>query len=81
VGCVADRADRVIARLRALDCDVGLFSSGHFTRALAARWLGLDASGGRFFSLGITTLSILDYEHDRSEPVIRLWNDARPGMD
>jgi len=78
---VGARADRVIARLRALDDDALLFSSGHFLRVFAARWLGLDASCGRSFLLSTTTLSILGYEHDKSEPVIRLWNDVRPGLD
>jgi probable phosphoglycerate mutase len=78
---VGARADRVIARLRALDGDTLLFSSGHFTRAFAARWLGLAASGGRWFLLSTTTLSVLGYDHDKSEPVIRLWNDIRPGID
>ena len=78
---VGARADRVMARLRSLDGDVLLFSSGHFTRVFAARWLGLDASCGRWFLLSTTTLSILGYDHDKSEPVIRLWNDVRPGID
>ena len=78
---VGARADRVIGRLRALDGDALLFSSGHFLRVVAARWLGLDASCGRLFLLSTTTLSILGYEHDKSEPVIRLWNDVRPELD
>jgi probable phosphoglycerate mutase len=78
---VGDRADRVMARLQALEGDVLLFSSGHFMRIFAARWLGLDASCGRLFLLSTTTLSILGYDHDKSEPVIRLWNDVRPGLD
>ena len=78
VADVASRADRVIARVRALDSNVLLFSSGHFMRVFAARWLGLDASYGRFFLLSTTTLSILGYEHSRNAPVIRLWNDVRP---
>jgi probable phosphoglycerate mutase len=74
---IGARADRVIARLRALGSDVLLFSSSHFLRVLGARWLGLDTSAGRYFVLSTATLSILGYEHDQSEPVLRLWNDAR----
>jgi broad specificity phosphatase PhoE len=78
---VGARADRVIARLRALDADAIVFSSGHIMRVLGARWLGLEPSAGRLFALGTTTLSMLGYEHDPSEPVIKLWNDARPDVD
>ncbi len=81
VAAIGARADRVIARVRALDADAIIFSSGHIMRVLGARWLGLDASGGRFLALGTTTLSILGYEHDKSDPVIKLWNDARPDID
>jgi broad specificity phosphatase PhoE len=73
---VGARADRVLGRLRALDGNALLFSSGHILRVLAARWLGLDPSGGRFLLLSTGSLSILGYEHDRSEPVLRLWNDV-----
>ncbi len=74
---VGVRADRVIASVRAVDGDVLLFSSGHFLRVLAARWLGLEAGGGRYFVLTTTSLSALGYEHNMSEPVIRLWDEAR----
>jgi probable phosphoglycerate mutase len=77
VADVGKRADRVLGRLRTLEGNVVLFSSGHFLRVLAARWLGLDPSVGRYFLLSTATLSILGYEHNKTEPVIRLWNDSR----
>jgi probable phosphoglycerate mutase len=73
---VAARADRVIQRVRAIGGNVVIFSSAHILRVLAARWLGLDAAGGRYFVLGTSSLSILGYEHNLAEPVIRLWNET-----
>ena len=72
---VGARADRVIRRVRAIGGDVLLFSSGHFLRVFAARWLGLEPGAGRHFVLGTASLSEMGYEHDRSEPVIRLWDE------
>src|SRR5262245_20171905 len=74
---VGARADRVIERVRAIEGDVLLFSSGHFLRVFAARWLGLEPAAGRFFLLSTASLSALGYEHNRSQPVIRLWDDTR----
>ncbi len=74
---VGARADRVVRRLRAIQGDVLLFSSGHFLRVLTARWLGLEPAAGRFFLLSTASVSVLSYEHNLSEPVIRLWNDTR----
>ena len=74
---VGARADVVVGRMRAVEGNVLLFSSGHFLRVLAARWLGLEPAAGRFFLLSTASLSALGYEHNRSQPVIRLWDDTR----
>jgi probable phosphoglycerate mutase len=70
------RADRVVNRVRSVDGAVLLFSSAHFLRFLAARWLGLKPEGARYFLLSTASLSTLTYEHNPSEPVIGFWNDT-----
>ena len=74
---VGARADRMVKRVRAVGGDVLLFSSAHFLRVFAARWLGLEPGAGRFFLLSTASLSALGYEHNLSQPVIRLWDDTR----
>jgi len=74
---VGARCDRVLARVRAAQARVLLFSSGHFLRVLAARWMGLEPGAGRFFVLSTASLSTLGYEHNLSQPVIQMWNDTR----
>ena len=75
---IADRADALVARLRKLPDPILLFSSGHITRVIAARWLGLavEIMAARLL-LGTASLSALSYEHTLGEPAIRLWNDTR----
>jgi len=72
---IGARADGVIRRVRGIAGDTLLFSSSHFLRVFAARWLGLEPGAGRLFVLGTASLSVLGYEHNRSEPVIRLWDE------
>ena len=74
-GDVGARADRVVDRVRAVKQDVLIFSSGHFLRVLAARWLGLEPQAGKYFLLSTASLSALAYEHDLTQPVIKFWND------
>ena len=71
------RADRVVSRVRAVQGDVLLFSSGHFIRVLATRWIGLEVTtNARRFMLSTASLSAVGYENELSRPVIRLWNDT-----
>jgi broad specificity phosphatase PhoE len=76
-GQVGARSDCLLSRVRAVRADVLLFSSGHFLRVLAARWLGLEPATGRYLLLSTASLSALGYEHNLCQPVIRLWNDTR----
>jgi len=71
---VGRRVDAVLARVRPLlpGGDVVLVAHGHSLRILTARWLELDADGGRLFRLDTGTLSTLGTEHDM--PVITSWN-------
>jgi len=73
---VAARADRVVQKARGADGNVLIFSSGHFLRMLAARWLGLAPIDAAHFVLNTASVSILGYEHDLSEPALRLWNNT-----
>jgi probable phosphoglycerate mutase len=77
LGQIAARADRLISRVRSVDGSVLLFSSAHFLRVLASRWLGLGPESARLLLLNTGSLSALTYEHNRSEPAIGLWNDTR----
>jgi broad specificity phosphatase PhoE len=70
----AVRAERVIARVRAVDGLVLLVGHGHLTRTLASRALTLDADHGRHLALDPASLSIVGAEH--AAPALWLWNDA-----
>jgi broad specificity phosphatase PhoE len=72
---VSDRADRFIARLRALDGDVALFTHGHFGCVFAARWIELPVFEGRRFLLGTAALCILGFgPNDPEMTIIELGN-------
>jgi len=80
-GQVGARADHTVSRLRGIEGDVLIFSSGHFLRVLAGRWLGLEPAAGRFFMLKTASLSALGYEYILSQPVIQFWDDTRHVID
>lgn len=68
---VSDRADRVIARLAAMEGNIALFSHGQFGCVFAARWIGLPVTEAQHFSLGPASVNILGYYPGHPEiPVI-----------
>lgn len=69
---VSGRLDRVVERVRASGGRVLVFSHGHASRALAARWLGLPVLDGRLFTLDTATISVLAYE--RGSATVARWN-------
>lgn len=74
---VRARAENVIARIRAVNDNLLISSSGHFIRVLAARWIGLEPSiNSMSFLLSTASVSVVGYESSLAQPVIRLWNDT-----
>jgi probable phosphoglycerate mutase len=69
---VGARADRLIARVRAVEGHVALFAHGHIFRVFAARWLGFPAGAGAHFLLDTATLNVLSYY--RGVPAVERWN-------
>ncbi|OGA98343.1 MAG: phosphoglycerate mutase [Burkholderiales bacterium RIFCSPHIGHO2_12_FULL_69_20] len=76
---VTVRADRLIARLAAMQGVIALFSHGQFGAALAARWIGLALIEGQHFTLHPASVSLLGIDaHHADRRVIELWNEC-PG--
>jgi broad specificity phosphatase PhoE len=71
---VGSRLDRVLVRVHPLLAagDVAVVGHGHASRVLAARWVGLPASGGALLRLDTATVSVLGFEHARR--VVLRWN-------
>ena len=70
---IQNRTDRFLTHIRDLEGNIAVFSSGHFSRALATQWLGLPLEAGQLFILSTGSLSILSHEHQK--PALLLWND------
>jgi broad specificity phosphatase PhoE len=75
---VAERVDRVLARVRPLlaDGDVALVAHGHVLRILTARWLGLGPEKAAIFPLATGRFGLLGLEHEW--PALIGWNTATP---
>ncbi|MGE5196107.1 MAG: histidine phosphatase family protein [Anaerolineae bacterium] len=70
---VSKRADRVLEKIHHLKGSIAIFSSGHFSRVLAVKWLSLNPECGKLLALFPASLSILGYESNN--PVLIRWND------
>ena len=75
LGAVAERADRVISRIRALNSNVLIFAHRDILRIMIMRWIDLNAVEARSLHLSTASVSVLGYDHDLNEPVIMLLND------
>lgn len=72
---IAERADRLIIRLRALAGNIAIFTHGQFGRVLSVRWIGLRVGQAQHFLLGTASVSIFGFGHERAEePAIVSWN-------
>jgi probable phosphoglycerate mutase len=75
---VAARADRVLTRAAEVlrTGPVVLVGHGHFSRVLAARWIGLPVAGGANLLLGTAAPSVLGAQY--GDPAIVRWNLPNP---
>jgi probable phosphoglycerate mutase len=71
---VAARADSVVAQLRALNADALLFAHRDILRVIAARWIELPATEAQRFYMDPASISVLGYDHNVTEPIIRQLN-------
>ena len=79
---MSDRLDSVIKEIKNLQAphmkdtepkDVLIFAHGHFIRAFAKRWLGLDLSASVSFMMQPGGVAVLSYEHHNvDEPAVVL---------
>ena len=59
-----------------MDGRVAVVSHGHFTRALAVRWVGLPLAHGHVLESSTASVSILAYSKNSGKPLIKLWNQT-----
>jgi len=76
---ISMRADRVVARIHQVHGASGnalVFAHSDLLRVLIARWLRLPAIEGRRVKLDTSSITLLGYDHDLGEPVIRRLNQV-----
>lgn len=71
-GLHTSRTSCVVGRVRDHGGRVLVFSHGHASQALAARWLDQPVQEGRLFMLDTATISVLAFE--RESPAVARWN-------
>lgn len=71
---VSARADRVLEKIKGIDGRVAVVSHGHFTRALALRWIQLPIVHGSVLDSCTASMNILGFSKNRGTPLIKLWN-------
>lgn len=78
---VSARADRVLAMIRSLSGAVAVVSHGHFSRALAVRWVGLPIAHGHILESSTASISLLGFSKNSGKPLIKLWNQTALASD
>lgn len=76
LAAVSERADRLVARIRALQTDALVFAHRDILRVVIARWILLPAIDGCRMHLATASLSTLGYDHDLTEPMILKLNET-----
>jgi probable phosphoglycerate mutase len=71
---LAARANAVVDQLRALNADALMFAHRDILRVITARWIGLPAIEAQRFYMDAASISVLGYDHDTSEPIVRKLN-------
>ena len=76
LAAVSARADRLVARVRAVRGDALLFAHRDILRVVIARWIALPAVDGCRVNLATASISTLGYDHDLSESMILKLNET-----
>jgi probable phosphoglycerate mutase len=73
---ISDRADRVLDKIAALEGSVAVFSHGHFTRVLAARWVKMPVANAQILASSTASIGVLGTSPNGPRPIIELWNSV-----
>lgn len=76
LAAVSLRADRFVARVRALQADALVFAHRDILRVVIARWIALSAVEGCRVNLATASVSTLGYDHDLTEPMLLKLNES-----